>query len=52
MITWPQTFVRLEDDGRVFEENMRAEYIHCGYDSIVPELPGPGKLLDIEPVMV
>lgn len=52
MIAWPQPFIRLKGDGRAFAENMRSDYVHCGYDSIVPELLGPGKLLDIEPVMV
>ena len=48
---WPQTFVRLEGDGRAFVENMRSEYIHCVYDEIVPELLDLCKLLEIEPVM-
>lgn len=48
---WPQTFIRLKGDGRAFVENMRSEYIHCVYDSIVPELLDLCKMLDIEPVM-
>ncbi len=48
---WPQTFIRLKGDGRKFVETMRSEYIHCVYDTVVPELLDFCKILDIEPIL-
>lgn len=48
---WPQTFIKLKKDGRKFVETLRSEYIHCIYDTIVPELLDLCKILDVEPIL-
>lgn len=48
---WPQTFIKLKGDGRKFVETLRSEYIHCVYDTVVPELLDFCNIMDVEPVL-